>query len=154
MFQNQSNNIQNNQINNMPNNQPIAKPTVQTEFNNTNTSNNQPVKLKRFKYKVKEADGKIIESFFDAENKVDVESFLLNKGYQIIEITEDKLSASLGLIGASTSKKMSSKDLNFFLTQLSTYVKSGIPLLDSMEILSRQSKKKNIKQRKITVLRC
>ena len=69
---------------------------------------------------------------------------LLNKGYQIIEITEDKLSASLGLIGASTSKKMSSKDLNFFLTQLSTYVKSGIPLLDSMEILSRQSKKKNI----------
>lgn len=144
MFQNQSNNIQNNQINNMPNNQPIAKTTVQTEFNNTNTSNNQPVKLKRFKYKVKEADGKIIESFFDAENKVDVESFLLNKGYQIIEITEDKLSASLGLIGASTSKKMSSKDLNFFLTQLSTYVKSGIPLLDSMEILSRQSKKKNI----------
>ena len=144
MFQNQSNNIQNNQINNMPNNQPIAKPTVQTEFNNTNTSNNQPVKLKRFKYKVKEADGKIIESFFDAENKVDVESFLLNKGYQIIEITEDKLSASLGLIGASTSKKMSSKDINFFLTQLSTYVKSGIPLLDSMEILSRQSKKKNI----------
>lgn len=144
MFQNQSNNIQNNQINNMPNNQPIAKPTVQTEFNSTNTSNNQPVKLKRFKYKVKEADGKIIESFFDAENKVDVESFLLNKGYQIIEITEDKLSASLGLIGASTSKKMSSKDLNFFLTQLSTYVKSGIPLLDSMEILSRQSKKKNI----------
>ena len=144
MFQNQSNNIQNNQINNMPNNQPIAKPTVQTEFNNTNTSNNQPVKLKRVKYKVKEADGKIIESFFDAENKVDVESFLLNKGYQIIEITEDKLSASLGLIGASTSKKMSSKDLNFFLTQLSTYVKSGIPLLDSMEILSRQSKKKNI----------
>ena len=144
MFQNQSNNIQNNQINNMPNNQPIGKPTVQKEFNNTNTSNNQPVKLKRFKYKVKEADGKIIESFFDAENKVDVESFLLNKGYQIIEITEDKLSASLGLIGASTSKKMSSKDLNFFLTQLSTYVKSGIPLLDSMEILSRQSKKKNI----------
>lgn len=144
MFQNQSNNIQNNQINNMPNNQPIAKPTVQTEFNNTNTSNNQPIKLKRFKYKVKETDGKIIESFFDAENKVDVESFLLNKGYQIIEITEDKLSASLGLIGASTSKKMSSKDLNFFLTQLSTYVKSGIPLLDSMEILSRQSKKKNI----------
>ena len=144
MFQNQSNNIQNNQINNMPNNQPIAKPTVQTEFNNTNTSNNQPVKLKRFQYKVKEVDGKIIESFFDAENKVDVESFLLNKGYQIIEITEDKLSASLGLIGASTSKKMSSKDLNFFLTQLSTYVKSGIPLLDSMEILSRQSKKKNI----------
>ena len=81
MFQNQSNNIQNNQINNMPNNQPIAKPTVQTEFNNTNTSNNQPVKLKRFKYKVKEADGKIIESFFDAENKVEQYPFMNNALY-------------------------------------------------------------------------
>ena len=39
---------------------------------------------------------------------------------------------------------MSSKDLNFFLTQLSTYVKSGIPLVDSMEILSRQAKTKSV----------
>lgn len=156
MFNNQPNNIQNNQPNNMPNNQinangipnnqatPIPNQQVRKEFETTNISTKEPIKLKRFKYKVKESDGRIIESFFDAENKVDVESFLLNKGYEIVEITEDKLSASLGLIGASTKKKMSSKDLNFFLTQLSTYVKSGIPLLDSMEILSRQSKKKNI----------
>ena len=40
---------------------------------------------------------------------------------------------------------MKAKDLNFFLMQLSTYVKSGIPLLDSMEILSRQAKKKTTK---------
>ena len=40
---------------------------------------------------------------------------------------------------------MSTKDLTFFLTQLSTYVKSGIPLLDSMEILSRQVKSVTIK---------
>jgi len=39
---------------------------------------------------------------------------------------------------------MNSKDLNFFLTQLSTYVKSGIPLVDSMEIMSRQSKSKSV----------
>jgi type IV pilus assembly protein PilC len=44
---------------------------------------------------------------------------------------------------------MSSKDLNFFLTQLSTYVKSGIPLVDSMEILSRQAKGKTMLYRKI-----
>ena len=44
----------------------------------------------------------------------------------------------------ASSSKMSSKDLNFFLTQLSTYVKSGIPLVESMEILSRQAKSKSI----------
>ena len=71
------------------------------------------------------------------------ESFLINKGLTIISIDEDKLSTKLGLANMSSSTKMKSKDLNFFLTQLSTYVKAGIPLLDSMEILSRQAKKKN-----------
>ena len=94
----------------------------------------------RFKYKVKDAEGKIIESYFDAEKRLDVESYLLSKSYQIISIEEDKLSTKLGLVSSSGSK-MSSKDLNFFLMQLSTYVKSGIPLLDSVEILSRQAKK-------------
>lgn len=137
-FQNQ-NPVNNNQLNRTTtqNNQNVVRRDF-TEINN------KTVKLKRFKYKVKDSDGKIIESFFDAENKVDVESFLLNKGYQIISIEEDKISTRLGLANASISRKMSSKDLNFFLTQLSTYVKSGIPLLDSMEILSRQSKKKNV----------
>lgn len=115
---------------------------IKKDFSETNVSK-KTVKLKRYKYKVKDTDGKIIESFFDAENKIDVESFLLNKGYEIIKIEEDKLSTSLGLASMATSQKMSSKDLNFFLTQLSTYVKAGIPLLDSMEILSRQSKKKS-----------
>lgn len=148
MNNNQPNNqVQNQQqLNNMPqmnqnpatnNNQSIKK-----DFSETNVSK-KTVKLKRYKYKVKDTDGKIIESFFDAENKIDVESFLLNKGYEIIKIEEDKLSTNLGLASMATSQKMSSKDLNFFLTQLSTYVKAGIPLLDSMEILSRQSKKKS-----------
>ncbi len=106
-----------------------------------NKSTNEK-KVIRFKYKVKDTEGKIIESFFDADNKADVESFLLNKSYQILSIEEDKISNSLGLL--STNKKMSSKELNFFLTQLSTYVKSGIPLMDSMEILSRQVKDKNL----------
>ena len=148
MNNNQPNNqVQNQQlINNMPqiniNPAPNNNQTIKKDFSETNVSK-KTVKLKRFKYKVKDIDGKIIESFFDAENKIDVESFLLNKGYEIIKIEEDKLSTSLGLANMATSQKMSSKDLNFFLTQLSTYVKSGIPLLDSMEILSRQSKKKN-----------
>ena len=116
-----------------------------------NTNNTQPIKVTnnnaktiRFKYRVKDANGKQIDGYFDAENKVDVESFLLNKQYQIVSIEEDKISTKLGLV--STSRKMKTKDLTFFLTQLSTYVKSGIPLLDSMEILSRQVKDKETKK--------
>ena len=133
--------MSNNQNNNY---QAPSGNNVQTDFTNDKKDLKKKVNFKRFKYKVKDAEGKIIDSYFDAENKIDVESFLLNKGYEIIKVEEDKLSTSLGLANASISRKMSLKDLNFFLTQLSTYVKSGIPLLDSMEILSRQSKKKDI----------
>ena len=124
------------------NNQTTPK-TIKTEFGKTN-ENAKTVKLIRFKYKVKDSEGKLIESYFDAETQLDVQSFLLNKGFEIISIAEDKLSTSLGLASLSSSRKMSSKDLNFFLTQLSTYVKSGIPLVDSMEILSRQAKSKSL----------
>lgn len=119
-----------------------AKTQIKTDFSDKNKG--KSIKLTRYKYKAKDKDGKIIESYFDSESKTDVESFLLNKSYEIISIEEDKLSTSLGLTAAS-SAKMKAKDLNFFLMQLSTYVKSGIPLLDSMEILSRQAKKKNTK---------
>lgn len=136
---NNNNNNSKNKIENQ-NNQPIQQ-NIKTEFNKTNEKKN--IKVKRFKYKVKGLDGKLIESYFDAESQIDVQSFLLNKGYQIISITEDKVSTQLGLAVLSTTKKMNSKDLNFFLTQLSTYVKSGIPLAESMEILSRQAKKKS-----------
>jgi len=142
---NNINNVQNN-INNMQKNintHNNAK-TIITDFSNKK-ANEKTVKLIRFKYKVKDRDGKIFESYFDAENRLDVESFLLNKSYEIISISEDKLSTKLGLAQMSSSRKMNSKNLNFFLTQLSTYVKSGIPLLDSMEILSRQAKDRNTK---------
>ena len=139
------NNSQNPNMYNNGNNTKLINPVNQLNNNlNDKTTNDTSNKLKRYKYKVRQSDGKIIESYFDAENKVSVESFLLNKGYEIISIEEDKLSTSLGLANLSSTRKMSSKDLTFFLTQLSTYVKSGIPLLDSMEILSHQSKKRSV----------
>lgn len=143
----QNTNMQTNnnmQINNIQNNnsQPKSK-NVQTDYGKK-AEKGKNIKLIRYQYKVKDSEGKIVESYFDAENKMDVQSFLQNKGYEIISIKEDKLSTSLGLTTMGSSKKMNAKDLNFFLTQLSTYVKSGIPLVDSMEILSRQAKNKTI----------
>ena len=40
---------------------------------------------------------------------------------------------------------MKDKDLNFFLTQLSTYIKAGITLVDSISILAKQAKSKKVK---------
>ena len=54
---------------------------------------------------------------------------------------------------AISKVKMKNKDLIFFLTQLSTYIKAGIPLVDSLKIVSRQfSKNKNYKHLFDTVI--
>ena len=107
-----------------------------------NKKNNKKI---RYKYIVKDSSNKEIKGYFDAYSKVDVHSFLLSQGYQVVSIEEDKVSTSIGLAALAPRKKLKSKELNFFLTQLSTYIKSGIPLSDAMAILSRQAKKRNDK---------
>lgn len=98
----------------------------------------------RYKYKVRDAKGVITTSSLDALSKVDVHSFLISQGYDVLSIEEDELFNKLGLAQLMV-KPMNDKDLSFFLTQLSTYLKAGIPLVESISILSRQSKKKATK---------
>lgn len=95
----------------------------------------------RYNYTVRDKEGNITKSSLDALSKVDVHSFLLNQGFDVISIEEDSLFNKLGLVQLMT-KPMKEKDLNFFLTQLSTYIKAGIPLVESIAILAKQAKDK------------
>lgn len=95
-------------------------------------------KLIQFKYVVKASNGEKIKGTFDAETKDDVRIFLVNGGYEVVSIEPMKgyeININLG------SNKIGNNDLSFMLTQLSTYVKAGIPLIDSVRILSKQSNK-------------
>lgn len=96
----------------------------------------------RYKYKVRDKNGNIITDKLDALSKVDVHSFLISQNYDVLEIEEDEFANKLGFSQLS-SRQMRDKDLNFFLTQLSTYVKAGLPLIDSLKILAKQAKNKN-----------
>lgn len=93
--------------------------------------------------------GKKIKGYFDAFSKVDVQSFLIGEGLTVYSIRTSKLIQILyGRMGGNNTK-IKNKDLIFLLTQLSTYIKSGIPLVDSLNILIRQVQKKAYK----TILR-
>lgn len=107
-------------------------------------SNQKKNDLNRYKYVIKDENGKLITDYFDAANRMDVESFLSSQGYEIVDITEDKWAKQLGF-GGIRRNKMNYKELSFFLTQLSTYIKAGIPLTDSIIILGKQAKKKKDK---------
>jgi len=98
----------------------------------------------RYRYKVRDKNGVISDGKLDALSKVDVHSFLMNQGYDVLEIVEDEMFNKLGLVQLTT-KQMRDKDLNFFLTQLSTYIKAGITLIDSINILAKQTKDKKVR---------
>lgn len=93
-----------------------------------------------YKYVAKNIEtGKVETGYFSAFSKLDVHSFLIAEGYEVYEITpQKKYSISFRIM----SSRFKSDELDFFLTQLSTFLKSGITLIDSVKILSKQSKSK------------
>lgn len=102
--------------------------------------------LLTFNYQVKNEMGKVIKSSFDAKSISEVEAFLLNEGYEIIKI-EPRKKFSLDMNVSLFGSRMKSSELSFALTQLSTYIKAGIPLVDAVRILAKQTE--NPSKRKI-----
>ena len=98
--------------------------------------------VKPYRYTVINDLGKKENGTFDAESENDVRNFLLAQGYKILEIKErSKMDIDINIGGG-----IKAGDLSFALTQLSTYIKSGIPLVDSVRILAKQTKQPNLKK--------
>lgn len=97
-----------------------------------------------FKYVAKSPEGNITKGYFPAYSKVEVHSFLLSEGNEVYSIETNKWIQQLHPADVnSKSNKIKTKDLIFFITQLSTYIKAGIPLVEALKILSRQYKNAN-----------
>lgn len=89
--------------------------------------------------------GRRVKGYIDAYSRVEVQSFLLGEGLTPFTIRTNKTIQYLhGGIGKG-ARKLKNKDLIFLLAQLSTYLKSGITLVESLDILIRQTKNKKIK---------
>ena len=95
-----------------------------------------------YQYKVQDSRGKIITGTMSGLSKLDVNSFLVNEGYKVYSIKTSKLINFLYKESSIGGSKLSTKDLIFWLTQLSTYLKSGITLNDGIRILAKQMAKK------------
>lgn len=100
-----------------------------------------------FKYLVKDTDGKKYSNIFIAYSKLEVLIYLQNEGYKVLKIETSKLLNVMYDPTKNTAFKFKNKDLIFWLTQLSTYLKAGIPLTQSMQILSKQMSKNKNKKR-------
>ncbi len=124
--------------NNYVNNGPVFS------SNQVVSGNQAMTKVKtRYKYVAYDKNGKQVKGYFDAFRKMDVESFLTAQGYKILDIKAKKISKAGDFF--TFSNEMKYKDLVFFLTQLSTYIKSGIPLTESLVMIENQTKDKKKK---------
>ena len=96
-------------------------------------------KFKTFNYTILLNNGKKYSNTLEALSKDDVYSFYKEEGYEVLKVAEVKgvnFNADLG------GTKLSPSDLSFMLTQMSTYLKAGISLIDSVRILAKQANKK------------
>lgn len=100
-------------------------------------------KKNSYRYKVRDARGKVISNTFDAPSIGDVRLFLQNEGYEVIEIKE----RSKYDIDINFNNKIKNGSLAFMLTQLSTYIKAGVPLINAVRILAKQTN--NASEKKI-----
>ena len=126
------------------NQQPTQQLTPQQEVTTIPRKNNDE-KITRpltpYRYTIINGVGKKETGTFDAESADEVRAFLTSLDYQILEVKErSKMDIDIG------TSKFNASDLSFSLTQLSTYLKAGIPLADSVRILAKQSKKPGIKK--------
>lgn len=93
-----------------------------------------------FQYVGKNPTGKIEKGKFQGYSKLDVHSYLLSEGYEVYEI-KALAKASMFNTDMGLNKQMNKSLLVFYITQLSTYLKAGIPIVDAIKILATQSKK-------------
>ena len=123
--------------------QPSANVSLPTETQAEQDPNKKVARpVKRFRYTIINGIGKKEQGTFEAESEDDVRNFLISQDYQVLEVKERSASD----IDIGGNGKMGAGDLSFSLTQLSTYLRAGIPLSDSVRILAKQSKKPNIKK--------
>lgn len=126
----------NTDINDIPQEEII--PVENKKLNDTISPSNRLDEVKaqigkiRFKYQIINSQGNKVNGYIDAYNKEEVEAYLNNEGSQII-----KIDVSKDIMIGSTKLRYS--NLSFILTQLSTYLKAGIPLIDAVRILEKQS---------------
>ncbi len=102
-------------------------------------------KKQAYKYIAKNKEGVIVKDYFSAHSKYDVYSYLVDQGMIVFSIETNSMINFLKKESPVGAVKMKNKDLIFWLTQLSTYIKAGIPLADAVKILAQQDKRKKYK---------
>lgn len=95
-----------------------------------------------YRYTILDSNKKKSTGIFEAESESDIRGFLTSQDYEIVKI-EVKKPYDIEIGGHGPIKAGA---LSFSLTQMSTYIKAGIPLVDAVRILAKQARNINEKR--------
>lgn len=99
---------------------------------------------KVYQFTAKNPKGVVEKGILNGYSKLDINTFLVQEGYEVYSIVSNEWTEFLYGQNSIFAPKLSTKDLLFWLTQLSTYLRSGITLTESIKILNNQmGKNKN-----------
>lgn len=102
-----------------------------------------------YRYSARNSEGHDVTGYLVAFTKHEVFNFLEAEGYTVYKLETSKFIELFYGQKQFSKRKLKTKDLIFWLTQLSTYLKSGIPLTDSMRILGMQMGKKDAYKKRL-----
>ena len=94
-----------------------------------------------FQYVVKSGEGQTVQGTLDAANEGDVVNELRSRGFLIMEIRKAKDTKV-----TKSRKKVSADDVVTFTRQMSTMIDAGLPLLQSLNIMTEQLDNLNFRE--------
>lgn len=97
-----------------------------------------------WKYIAKNTKGKKVTGYFYSYTKNDVRYFLESEGLEVVSVTTNKFIQMLNK-DLQKGKRIKTRTLVFMLTEMSTYIKSGIPLSEAIGIMIKETKNKRYK---------
>ncbi|MBV0933002.1 type II secretion system F family protein [Marinobacterium weihaiense] len=110
------------------------------------TAIKKTVKLTTFEWQGKDKSGNTSKGKIDAENLAAAKALLRKQGIKPGKVIKER-----GSLLSSKNKAIKPVDIGYFIRQLATMMKSGVPLLQAMEIVANGSEKDKLKKLVYTI---
>ena len=88
-----------------------------------------------FEYKVKDKQGKIVQDIIESTSRKDAAISLRDQGYQVLTVRKTMPTQSF----LDKTRRISTVEQAIFCRYLSTMMKAGLPLAESIEIMAKES---------------
>ena len=93
--------------------------------------------MAKYQYKAKNMAGKVIEGIYEAPTKQNVVDMIRQKSFYLMDIQE--IPEKKDIKEMDIFAKVTTKDLTIFCKQFASILKAGVPLIQALQMLSKQT---------------